>query len=252
MQPTIIDFAANDEKLEFVCAAGILAHYIGDACQPLHISQFHHGRNPSDKAHAKVHSVYETTMIGRHGRDLIGMISEAATSNVPEIVPGGKPTGRDAAAAVVELMQRTVKRLAPLTIVDLFDENMGRGQVEALWAKLKTPTAACMQDGAKTLARVWEAAWRAGSGETRAQGGEFSQDKLRKLYMDPKFLPAYPLQEVTLSPDDRIIPISGSVGPARGSRAIASTSRATTGSGGRTRIGGGRPAKKKRVKRRTR
>ena len=78
-------------------------------------------------------------------------------------------------------MQRTVKRLAPMTIVDLFNANMGRGQVDTLWAKLKDPTAACMQDGAKTLARVWEAAWRAGSGEDRAQGAEFDLNRFTKI-----------------------------------------------------------------------
>src|SRR5262249_29158612 len=124
----MVDFAAHDQMIEFVCAAGIVAHYIGDACQPLHISQYHHGRNPADTAHAKVHSVYETTMIGRHGRDLIQMIPKATTNDVPEIVPNGRPTGRDAAQAVVALMRRTVDRLAPLTIVNLFDHNMGRGQ----------------------------------------------------------------------------------------------------------------------------
>ena len=28
----------------FLCAAGCLAHYVGDACQPLHISRLHHGQ----------------------------------------------------------------------------------------------------------------------------------------------------------------------------------------------------------------
>ncbi|WP_166298799.1 hypothetical protein [Bradyrhizobium sp. 2S1] len=163
----MVEYAAANKKLEFVCAAGIVAHYIGDACQPLHISQFHHGLDPSDKSHAKVHSVYETTMIGRHGKDFIKMIPDARTSDVAEIAPDGTPTGRDAAVAVVALMQRTVKRLPPMTIVNLFNSHMGSGQVETLWSKLKDATAACMQDGAKTLARVWEAAWRAGAGEDR-------------------------------------------------------------------------------------
>ena len=195
----MVDYATQGKMLEFVCAAGIVAHYIGDACQPLHISQYHHGRDLSDKAHAKVHSIYETTMIGRHGKDLIKIIPDAATNDVPEIVAGGTPTGRNAAETVVALMQRTVKRLPPLTIVNLFDEHMGRGQVETMWNKLKEPTAACMQDGAKTLARVWEAAWRSGSGELKPQGGEFDQPSLRKLYCDSKFLPAYKLQDVTLN-----------------------------------------------------
>lgn len=221
----MVDYAKADRKLEFVCAAGIVAHYIGDACQPLHISQFHHGRDKTDKAHAKVHSVYETTMIGRHGRDLIKMIPDAKTADVPEIQLGGEPTGRNAAEAVVALMQRTVKRLAPLTIVDLFDQHMGSGQVDTLWDKLKAPTAACMQDGAKTLARVWEAAWRAGGGEERAQGGAFNQNDLRALYSDLGFLPSYALQNLTLSADDKIVPVAGTPVPARSPTRAAGSKR---------------------------
>ena len=205
----MVDYAKQNKKLEFTCAAGIVAHYIGDACQPLHISQYHHGRDLTDKAHAKVHSIYETTMIGRHGSDLIKLIPAAKTNDVAEIVPGGTANGHDAAVAVVALMQRTVKRLPPLTIVDLFDANMGPGQIDVLWTKLKDLTAACMQDGAKTLARVWEAAWRAGDGEDQAQGGEFDQGDLRRLYEDSSFLPSYELQNVTLDPNDRIVPTSG-------------------------------------------
>jgi hypothetical protein len=204
----MVDFARDGKLLEFVCAGGIVAHYIGDACQPLHISQFHHGRDLNDKAHAKVHSVYETTMIGRHGRDLIEMIPQADTDPVAPVA-GNPPTGRDAAVAVVALMQRTVKRLAPLTIVDLFDGHMGRGQVDVLWDKLKEPTAACMQDGAKTLARVWEAAWRAGKGESNGAGDKFSQDDLQKLYNTPSFLPAFKLQDVELDAAGRIVPKNG-------------------------------------------
>jgi hypothetical protein len=67
-----------------------------------------------------------------------------------------------------------------------------------------------MQDGAKTLARVWEAAWRAGSGEDRGQGGLFNQGDLRKLYDDPRFLPAFPLQQLTVDATDHLVPIGGS------------------------------------------
>ena len=31
------------EVEKFVCAAGILSHYVGDACQPLHISYLFNG-----------------------------------------------------------------------------------------------------------------------------------------------------------------------------------------------------------------
>jgi len=53
----MVRFVREGNIDKFVCAAGILAHYIGDASQPLHASQFHHGRNKEEE---KVHSYYET------------------------------------------------------------------------------------------------------------------------------------------------------------------------------------------------
>jgi hypothetical protein len=137
------------------------------------------------------HSIYETTMIGRHGADLLKMIPRAEIKPVLEITPNKTPTGRDAAVAVVALMQRTVDRLPPLTIVNLFDSNMGRGQIETMWNKLKDPTAACMQDGAKTLARIWEAAWRAGNGEHWSEAGKFTEGQFEALY------PCHPIPSKT-------------------------------------------------------
>ncbi len=253
----MVDYARQNKKLEFVCAAGIVAHYVGDACQPLHISQYHHGRDLSDKTQTKVHSVYETTMIGRHGRELIKMIPQAETDDVAEIAPKGQPIGRDAAVAVVALMQRTVKRLPPLDIVDLFDANMGRGQVPALWDKFKEQTAACMQDGAKTLARIWEAAWRGGNGETTAQGGKFNQNDFRRLYQDAKFLPSYTLQSVTLDASDRIVP-TGAAAPAEPARRQRGGAAAKTASsrhrkrGARPKARGGRKGRQPRSRARRR
>jgi hypothetical protein len=210
--------SANPPKaLEFVTAAGIVAHYVGDACQPLHISQFHHGRDASDPAHSKVHSVYETNMVANHGEDLIRMIPEAGAEDVPAISPGGVPTGHDIAVAVVALMQRTVNRLPPLTIVDAFDSHMGDQQMDAMWTELKEKTAACMQDGANTLARVWEAAWRAG-GSPRMEDETFSEENLKKLYKDPTFLPAYTLDEIETDPQGHIVPVAGAVANGHRSR----------------------------------
>ncbi len=208
------DYARARDVLRFTCAAGLVAHYVGDACQPLHISQFHHGHDLGDKPHAMVHSLYETTMIKAHGPELIEMIPTAQIPPVAAINPAGTPTGHDAAQAVIELMQRTVKRLPPLTIVNFFDAHMGHGQADAMWDELKDRTAACMQDGARTLARIWEAAWRAGGGETNPASGAFPQDALRNLYSDSSFLPSYKLQDITLDGSNRIVPKSGGAGAA--------------------------------------
>ena len=208
----MVDFAANNQIDEFVCGAGIVAHYIGDACQPLHISKFHHGRDASDKKHAKVHSVYETTMIQDHAGDLMDLVNAAAEKpSVAKPVPlTGKAVGQNAAFAVVQLMQRTVNRLPPLKIVDLFDSHMGRGQTDILWDTLKDDTADCMADGAHTLARVWEAAWlkgRAGK-KSLADPSASDQDILMGLYNRRTFLPSFKLQELT-SKNGRIVATSG-------------------------------------------
>jgi hypothetical protein len=44
-------FAADGDVESFVCAAGIMSHYVGDACQPLHISFMFDG-DPNDTVRA--------------------------------------------------------------------------------------------------------------------------------------------------------------------------------------------------------
>src|SRR5262249_23137930 len=75
---------------EFVCTAGVLAHYVGDACQPLHVSRFHHGYGidpgSTDDSHPlptgistnmeqNVHSFFEEQMFeGAATADLIARV----------------------------------------------------------------------------------------------------------------------------------------------------------------------------------
>ena len=39
----MVDALKQKNLLAFLCAAGTTAHYVGDACQPLHVSRLHHG-----------------------------------------------------------------------------------------------------------------------------------------------------------------------------------------------------------------
>ena len=76
----MVEFVSKGEVDEFVCAAGVLTHYLGDACQPLHISYLHDGdpERPVKYTHTSgkhagesemrplgkgVHSAYEDDMI---------------------------------------------------------------------------------------------------------------------------------------------------------------------------------------------
>lgn len=190
----MVDFAAAGDLVSFVCAAGLMAHYVGDACQPLHVSELHHGHS---KAEAGVHSAYETSMLNQFTDELLAAIG-SAKSGWPS-VPVVDGTGQAAAAAVVELMRRTVKRLPPAKVVDTYNDNPGRGRGQAMWDKLGDDTAACIFDGSITLARIWQGAWRkgrAGKANPKLPTQPCSQTALKALYMKATFLPSAKLQDL--------------------------------------------------------
>ena len=74
----MVTFVRNRDVASFVCAAGIVSHYVGDSCQPLHISYMFNGdpdqmvADPSGKSSDKVplgtgvHSAYEDDMVDRN------------------------------------------------------------------------------------------------------------------------------------------------------------------------------------------
>src|SRR5262249_33692182 len=116
----MVGFAKAGKNTEFVAAAGVLAHYVGDACQPLHISYFHPG-DPLDKGRDgkakanKLHETYEATMIGAKLDDVRKYLVSANPAK-----PSGVKTGREAARAVFDLMDQTFKATDPKEIYEVF------------------------------------------------------------------------------------------------------------------------------------
>lgn len=136
--------------------------------------------------------------------ELITAIAAAPSPKVPLFTGGG----RAAAKAVVDLMRRTVKRLPPRSIVDFYNTHYGRGRSQGLWDEFGKPTAACILDGATTLARIWESAWiegRGGKNNPPAPTTAFARKALSKLYDDRGFVQSYKLQDITRS-GDRLVP----------------------------------------------
>lgn len=198
------DFAAAGDLDRFVCAAGLMAHYVGDACQPLHVSELHHG---SGEQESGVHSAYETAMLNRYHAELVAEIGKAA-QGWPDAaaVTGG---GHAAAVAVVELMRRTVRRLPPQKVIDSFNANAGRNRSKGMWAELGKDTAKCIYDGALTLARIWQGAWdegRQGQAAPAAPAAAVPHATLEQLYRNNNFLKSYKLQAITVK-QGRIKPI---------------------------------------------
>jgi hypothetical protein len=75
-----LEAAENGEADKFLCAAGLVSHYVGDACQPLHGSVLADGYE--DGSGKGVHSVYESNMLDRHANKLVPMI-ETTIGNPP-------------------------------------------------------------------------------------------------------------------------------------------------------------------------
>ena len=212
----MVSFVRAGQVDEFVCAAGILSHYAGDSCQPLHISYLFNG-NPdhlvsavvknSDGQKVKgniplgtgVHSAYEDDMVDRHVQEIVQGIKAAVfSSSQPLLVAGG----HGAAVAVVGLMQKTFAAIAPADIINeyvKFGGSKPASRADALWKKFGTATINVMADGCVCLAQLWDSAWQEGDGDTSIRSATaIPQERLEALYQNPNFLPSHTLD--TISP----------------------------------------------------
>ena len=158
-------FAADKKFDEFVCAAGVLAHYVGDACQPLHIS-FKHDGDPTQKTGGKslgagVHDVYESKMVGKIAGDILTGLDATPKVKKTELVK----TGREAGLKTLDLMRQTFATLPPDDIIEAFANPGADKPVDALVKKCGPKTIQVMQDGVHLLAVLWESAWTLGKGE---------------------------------------------------------------------------------------
>jgi hypothetical protein len=188
----MVGFVRAGEIDKYTCAAGVLAHYVGDASQPLHVSHLHHGHDESEK---RVHADYETKMLDRFAVEFNGLVNAViATTPRPAAFSGGK----NAAVTVIALMSRTIGRLSPEDVIDAWAAHPGQGRIAHLWGAVKNATAACVADGSMTLATIWQSAWLEGGGNQIASAALVAQDKdrLKELYDDKSFLPAMSLKKL--------------------------------------------------------
>jgi hypothetical protein len=206
---------AKDDPERFIAAAGTLAHYVGDASQPLHGSIFSDGvkdeepdipreSTRKDKHGNKlpayrgegVHSVYETEMINMAARN--GDLFKEIQKNLGEdhdmtLVRDG----REAAVATLTCMRDVAAILPPRKIIDVFEKSFAPGALphtRALWSELQSETGAVMSLGVRTLAMIWDAAWKAGGG--KGNPGRINPDALRKHYEDPDFMRSVTIDEI--------------------------------------------------------
>ncbi len=178
---------------EFICAGGTMAHYVGDACQPLHVSHLHHGRTESEK---DVHSVYETNMLDR--KAVMPQVFDGINATGEKVAAADVigPGGFEAAQRVVELMDFTYRNLPPVDVCDSYTDNSG--DTAAMWQELGDRTIVNMAEGCRVMAILWQSAWKAGGGNgqfTAAEMTEIPRDDLKALYNDKNFVPAYSMRD---------------------------------------------------------
>lgn len=167
----------------FVCAAGIVSHYVGDACQPLHVSSWFNGDvthmidNP--KAGQKgqpdriplgagVHGAFEDDMVNFHIGDILKAVKKDTTP-----LGANFKGGKHAAMACTKLILDTFGHIKPKEIVNEYvslqqQGTTGRAVADALWTKFGTPTETIIAAGVRTLAHVWQSAWAEAGAESKA------------------------------------------------------------------------------------
>jgi hypothetical protein len=194
----MVKFVKAGEIDKFICAGGVLSHYVADACNPLHISRLHHGdpENPKEKP---VHSKYENDLLDRYAVNIIAGVNDALKN------PKGKIKqfvgGYRAAIEVVKLMGDTLKKLSPEKIIESFNEKKGTERLPHMFDTLGKPTIACMVDGCILLASFWNNAWQEGKGYRISANrlGLVSRSVLKDIYNDRDFLPAHYLSDEELA-----------------------------------------------------
>lgn len=178
---------------EFICAGGTMAHYVGDACQCLHISYKHHGIKKEDY---DVHGDYEDNMLtNKNNRKQLfaGINAFKKKVKAADLFTGGK----GAAIEVLQLMKATFDNLSPDTVIKAWRK---ANDLEELWAKVGGPTIVNINNGCLTMATIWQSAWIEGGGNQipKKELVAIDQDRLIELYEDKSFVPSFPLDKLIL------------------------------------------------------
>lgn len=207
----MIGFVRANKMDSFVCAAGVLAHYVADACQPLHISSWHHGDPTQPQRHTvhhkngtttdqvlalgdKVHDAYENGMLMANRDAILAGLAKTRAVRANEHIANG----RDAALATVKLMRDAFDKVPPHELVNTFNNaGTAKEQLIAMWDKYGAATIDVMKDGTHLLAVLWESAWEEGGGETGNRNtAALTPEHSMEIVAPDKFLTSYKIDEI--------------------------------------------------------
>jgi len=197
----LVQYAKNGDGASFLTAAGCLAHYVGDSCQPLHASQHSDGLNGASTG---VHSTYEDNMVDAFADQIAAGFGDAIANL--KFKPRAIGSPRDAAMAVMDLMNFCHNALPPESICEVYNQarpgahksaTKDKQVLAALWDHCGQATVEVIAAGAVTLGAIWQAAWTlAGKPDATpwlATTYDGTKD-LMPIYEDKKFLISLHLQ----------------------------------------------------------
>jgi hypothetical protein len=217
------DAARQEDVLGFVTAAGVLAHYVGDASQPLHCSWLHHGRPPTTKIgghdypprkgtkdYTDFHSTAAADIHGLYEERMLELEPDVALAGVDADLRARTPAAADvtsgfaAARVIIDLMDSARTRLSPEAIIAADDAELKPTQrATKLWnsAPVRRGTIASLADSTCALARMWQGAWGAGHGDRIRKSAlkKLAEAELQKLYEDTAFAPSLALADLAAS-----------------------------------------------------
>ena len=221
----MVQFLQDEDVRRFVAAAGILAHYVGDASQPLHCSYLHHGKPPmkvrngrkypvahsSDEfqefkktAPSKIHGIYEQQMFEVDAPALLADVNASLDAAAPLAVT--IDSGHGAATALVEMMHAAFVRLPPADIIAADDPSLGpTARAKRFWntPSIRSRTVASLTDSVLLLAALWQSAWDKGGGDDLPAAAlkTFTEKQLSAVYRGEHdtFIPSRSLDDMAQS-----------------------------------------------------
>jgi len=193
----MVGYVQSGDTLRFFSAAGVLSHYVGDSCQPLHGSQHADGLNGTTTG---VHTTYEERMVDDNAASLATMIdTELKKPFKPKLVK----SGRQAATRVLALMHHCQTLIPPADLCRLYDKNHTGGikrggdpvAAQALFKVYGHKTAVCIANGSRLLATLWISAFNAGGGNDNTLSKPVTNALVQNVYgtETDTFVPSYTL-----------------------------------------------------------
>ncbi len=195
----MVEAAKAGNAAGFVAAGGVMAHYVGDSCQPLHISYKFNGdpgrKGADGETYAKgVHEGYESDMLRAHAPEMLSRLNDELGISPGHLGNHGYQTfcasGHDAAVATVEVMRTAFETINVDDILDTYVQDPKK-----LWGAFGEDTVKLLAEGSRALAMIWESAWNT-PGNTITDLSAIAFDKLIPIYENKDWAPSMILDEI--------------------------------------------------------